>query len=86
MGASVNGTHLSYRSNEKLIATSQPGKSTEASLIYEDLIDKYNGSAALLNGLAAAKMHSGLFEEAEGHLQEALTKVDYLLFVSFYCC
>ncbi len=29
----------------------------------------------LLNGLAAAKMHAGQFEEAEGYLQEALTKV-----------
>jgi hypothetical protein len=32
----------------------------------------------LLNGLAAAKMHSGQFEEAEGFLQEALTKVKIL--------
>jgi hypothetical protein len=53
------------------------------------LIDKYNASAALLNGLAAAKMHAGQFEEAEGYLQDALTKVQrsiclyFALFIIF---
>ncbi len=43
--------------------------------MYDELIDKYGGSPALLNGLAAAKMSAGQFEEAESALQEALTKV-----------
>ena len=43
--------------------------------MYEELIDKYGSSPMLLNGLAVSKMHQGLFEEAETHLQEALTKV-----------
>ena len=38
-------------------------------------MDKYGASASLLNGLAVSKMQQGLFEEAETHLQEALTKV-----------
>ena len=50
-------------------------KIQEAAYIYEELIDKYNGSALLLNGLAAAKMSLGQFDEAETTLQEALTKV-----------
>jgi len=49
-------------------------KVQEAQYVYEELIDKYGGSASLLNGLAATKMHMGNFEEAEGNLQEALTK------------
>lgn len=52
-----------------------PTKANEAMLVYEELIDKYGSSALLLNGLAAAKMQLGLFEEAEAHLLEALTKV-----------
>lgn len=50
-------------------------KLQEAAYIYDELVDKYGASATLLNGLAVAKMHQGAFEEAEGHLQEALTKV-----------
>jgi coatomer protein complex subunit epsilon len=46
----------------------------DAAYIYEELIDKYGGSALLLNGLSVAKMNQGQFEEAETHLQEALTK------------
>eukprot|EP01034_Spumella_vulgaris_P023987 gene23987-30274_t len=56
------------------VLLSTPGKAAEAALVYDDLIDKYNSSAALLNGLAAAKMHAGQYEEAEGYLQDALTK------------
>lgn len=50
-------------------------KIQDAAYIYDELIDKYGGSAMLLNGLAVAKMHQGIFEEAETVLQEALTKV-----------
>ena len=50
-------------------------KCQEASYIYDELIDKYGGSAILLNGLAVSKMHQGAYEEAETALQEALTKV-----------
>jgi len=49
-------------------------KVNEACNLYEDLIDKFGGSPLLLNGLAAGKMHQGAYEEAETHLQEALTK------------
>jgi hypothetical protein len=38
-------------------------------------MDKYGASTVLLNGLAVSKMQQGLFEEAESHLMEALTKV-----------
>ena len=47
----------------------------DAAYIYDELVDKYGGSALLLNGLAVAKMHQGQYEEAESYLQEALTKV-----------
>jgi Flp pilus assembly protein TadD len=50
-------------------------KAQEAAYTYEELIDKYGGSALLLSGLAVAKMHQNQFEEAETLLQEALTKV-----------
>ena len=50
-------------------------KLQEAAYIYDELIDKYGASSMLLNGLAVAKMQQGAFEEAETHLQEALTKV-----------
>mmetsp|Transcript_4254 Transcript_4254/g.5848 ORF Transcript_4254/g.5848 Transcript_4254/m.5848 type:complete len:298 (+) Transcript_4254:21-914(+) len=50
------------------------GKAQDAAYIYEELIDKYGASAALLNGLAVAKMQQGQFDEAEVNLQEALTK------------
>lgn len=49
-------------------------KAQDAAYIYEELIDKYGSSAALLNGLAVAKMQQGMFEEAESSLLEALTK------------
>lgn len=50
------------------------GKIQEAVYLYEELIEKYTGSAMLLNGLAVAKMHLGRFEDAESSLQEALSK------------
>ncbi len=46
----------------------------DAVYIYEELVDKYGGSLLLLNGLAVAKMHLGLFEEAETTLQDSLAK------------
>jgi Flp pilus assembly protein TadD len=52
-------------------------KAQDAAYIYDELIDKYGGSALLLSGLAVAKMHQTQFEEAETLLQEALTKVYY---------
>lgn len=54
---------------------SSPSKAQEAVYIFEELIDKYGGSVTLLNGLAVAKMHLALFEEAEVALKEAITKV-----------
>lgn len=69
---SVPTTGLSFRS--------QGGKAQDAAYIYEELIDKYGSSASVLNGLAVAKMHQGLFDEAEINLQEALTKVCSLPF------
>ncbi len=50
-------------------------KAQEASFVFDELVDKYGASAALLNGLAISKMQQGNFEEAETHLLEALTKV-----------
>lgn len=49
-------------------------KAQESSYIYDELIDKYGGSAMLLNGLAVSKMHQAQFDEAEQLLQDALTK------------
>jgi coatomer protein complex subunit epsilon len=51
------------------------GKVQEAVYLYEELIEKYSGSAMLLNGLAVAKMHLGRFEDAESSLQDAISKV-----------
>jgi len=49
-------------------------KAQEAAYIYEELIDKFGGSALLLNGLAVSKLHLAQYDEAETVLQEALTK------------
>lgn len=49
-------------------------KYKEAAYAYEELIDKFEPSLALLNGLACVKMQMGEFEEAEKHLVHALTK------------
>lgn len=46
----------------------------EAVYKYEEFIDKYTGSALLLNGLAMAEMLQGDFAAAETHINEALTK------------
>lgn len=51
-------------------------KLKEAAYTYEELIDKFEPTVSLLNGLAAAHMHMGDFEEAEKHLQLALQKND----------
>lgn len=55
-----------------------PSKAQDAVYIFEELIDKYNSSTMLLNGLAVAKMHLGYFEEAEVALKEAINKVGRL--------
>jgi len=49
-------------------------KVQEAAYVYDELIDKYGGTCLLLNGLAACKMHSGQFDEAESLLNDSLTK------------
>ncbi len=64
----------------------QPGKAQEAALTYDDMIDKYTGSAMLYNGLAVAKMHGGHFEEAEASLQEAIAKVSRCCHLFFWSC
>jgi len=56
------------------VSIATPGKAQDAAYIYDELIDKYSSTALLLNGLAAAKMQQGHFEEAETQLQEALQK------------
>lgn len=48
--------------------------STDASFVYDELIEKYGASLLLLNGNAVAKMSAGQFQEAETHLQDALNK------------
>ena len=50
-------------------------KTQEAAYIYDELIDKYGSSPSLLNGLAVARMHLQQWDEAEGTLKEAITKV-----------
>jgi coatomer protein complex subunit epsilon len=47
--------------------------SQDATYVFEELIDKYGGSALLLNNLAVAKMHQGHYDEAESSLQVTLT-------------
>jgi len=49
-------------------------KYEEAAEIFKDLINKYNTSVLLLNGLAVATMCLGNFEKAEKILLEALEK------------
>lgn len=50
-------------------------KAQEAAYIYDELIDKYGSSPSLLNGLAVSRMHLQQWDEAEGTLKEAITKV-----------
>lgn len=45
-----------------------------AANIYQDLIDKYQPTVLLLNGLAVVKIMQEKFEEAESLLQDALAK------------
>ena len=54
----------------------------EAYNIFRDLLDKYPQSSICLNGLAAALICMGQYEEAEGFLQDALLKV---CFCAFHC-
>lgn len=49
-------------------------KYQEAAYVYEELIDKFGPTAMLLNGVAAANLHMGLFEEAERFLLQAITQ------------
>jgi len=49
-------------------------KIQEACYAYEELIDKFEPSLLLLNGLAACNMHLRKFDEAETHLLAALQK------------
>jgi len=49
-------------------------KLQEAASTYEDLSEKYGASVSLLTSLAVAEMSQNMFEAAEGHLQQALTK------------
>jgi len=49
-------------------------KVKEAAFAYEELIDKFDASTSLLNGVAACHMHLGEFEEAEKYLLQAMSK------------
>eukprot|EP01025_Chloroclados_australasicus_P000334 TRINITY_DN10178_c0_g1_i2.p1 TRINITY_DN10178_c0_g1~~TRINITY_DN10178_c0_g1_i2.p1 ORF type:complete len:225 (+),score=26.85 TRINITY_DN10178_c0_g1_i2:44-718(+) len=51
-------------------------KIQDAAYIYQELGDKYTWTAKLHNGLAAANMKMGRWEEAEHELQDALRKDD----------
>ena len=55
------------------LATGGP-KFQEAAYVYEELIDKFGATATLLNGLAAAHMHMGKYDEAEKFLVDAASK------------
>lgn len=46
----------------------------EAAFAYEELIDKFEPTLMLLNGLACCNLHQHNFEEAETHLVQALSK------------
>jgi len=48
--------------------------SKEAAFCYEELIDKFEATLSLLNGLASAKMQLKDYDEAHARLQEALGK------------
>jgi len=49
-------------------------KVSEASQIFQDLIEKYTSTTTLLNGLAVCNMHMKKFENAEKLLLQALEK------------
>jgi coatomer protein complex subunit epsilon len=58
----------------EVMAAKGASKAQDAFYIYQDLSEKYGPSALLLNNLATCNMLLGKFEEAEGNLQEALSK------------
>jgi hypothetical protein len=66
------------------VVQGDPKGLVDASNIYEDLSEKYGASVMLTTGLAVSKMHQGLWEEAETHLQQALTKVSLLPTLALY--
>jgi len=49
-------------------------KVKEAAFAYEELIDKFDASISLLNGVACCHMHLGEFDEAEKYLLQAISK------------
>ena len=49
-------------------------KIKEAAFAYEELIDKFDASISLLNGVAACHMHLQEWEDAEKYLLQALSK------------
>ncbi|KAJ1452114.1 coatomer epsilon subunit-domain-containing protein [Pelagophyceae sp. CCMP2097] len=49
-------------------------KLADAAYAYEELIDKFEPSLSLLNGLACCKLHAHKWAEAEAHLLQALGK------------
>jgi len=49
-------------------------KLVEASIIFQEMMDKYGSTATLLNGKAAAELCSGRTEQAEVSLNEAMEK------------
>eukprot|EP00002_Diphylleia_rotans_P004893 TRINITY_DN1380_c0_g1_i4.p1 TRINITY_DN1380_c0_g1~~TRINITY_DN1380_c0_g1_i4.p1 ORF type:complete len:238 (+),score=63.59 TRINITY_DN1380_c0_g1_i4:71-784(+) len=50
-------------------------KLQEAFYIFQELIDKYQATPLLLNGLAVCQLNQANFAEAETHLKKALEKV-----------
>lgn len=58
-----------------LTCTQGSEKIQEAYYIFQDLADKYVSTPLLLNGMACAQMLMENFEEAEGFLNESLSKV-----------
>lgn len=46
----------------------------EASIIFQEMMDKYGSTALLLNGKAAAELCSGRTEQAEVSLNESMEK------------
>ncbi|KAG5190494.1 vesicle coat complex COPI, epsilon subunit [Tribonema minus] len=56
------------------LAAGTTKKAQEAAYVFDELIDKYQASPLLLNGVAVAKMHMGEWGEAEANLLEAAGK------------
>jgi hypothetical protein len=76
--------HSSSMNCTVFVVQGDPKGLVDASNIYEDLSEKYGASVMLTTGLAVSKMHQGLWEEAETHLQQALTKVSLLPTLALY--